>query len=100
MPETMEPSVTSSVTHPRHTARYWSSGHVSGHKRTSRSSAITQLNRGRSSQSLDAQEPQNGARDDGTIGGIVRYALTPHGSILVTWTMYLDTHPGHRAQVS
>jgi hypothetical protein len=28
---------------------------------------------GRSSQSLDAQEPQDGARDDGTIGGIVRH---------------------------
>ena len=55
------------VTHPRRTARYWSLGHALGHKWTSRSSAITQLNRGRSSQSLDAQEPQDGARDDGTI---------------------------------
>ena len=59
---------------------------VLGHKWTSRSSVITQLNRGRSSQSLDAQEPQNGARDDGTTGGIVRRAPTPHGSILVAWT--------------
>ena len=72
MPETIPPTVALSVTHPRRTARYWSSGHVSGHKRTSRSSVITQLNRGRSSQSLDSQEPQDGARDDGTIGGIVR----------------------------
>ena len=80
-------------------ARYWSPRHVSGHKRTSRSSVITQLNRGRSSQSLDAQEPQDGARDDETIGGIVRHEPTPHGSILVTWTMYLDTS-GHRAEVS
>ena len=44
---------------------------MSAHKWASRSSVITQLNRGRSSQSLDAQEPQNGARDDGTVCGIV-----------------------------
>ena len=61
-------------------------GHVSGHKWASRSSVITQLNRRRSSQSLDVQEPHDGARDGGTVCGIVRHAPTPHGSILVTWT--------------
>ena len=35
---------------------------------------------------MDAQEPQDGARDDETIGGIVRHETTRHGSILVTWT--------------
>ena len=64
---------------------------MSGHKWASRSSVITHLNRRRSSQSLDVQEPHDGARDDGTVCGIVRLAPTPHGSILVTWTMYLDT---------
>ena len=37
-----------------------------------RSSAIAQINRGRSSQSLDVHGPQDGGRDDGTVGGIVR----------------------------
>ena len=60
------------VTHPRRTARYWSLGHVLGHKWTSRLSVITHLNRGRSSQSLDVQEPEDGARDDATDDGIVR----------------------------
>jgi len=60
------------VTHPRHMARYWSLGQVLGHKWTSRSSAITHLSRGRSSRSLDVQEPQDDARDHGTVGGIVR----------------------------
>ena len=67
-------------------ARYWSPSHVSGHKRTSRSSDITQLNRGRSSQSSGAQKPEDGARDDATDGDIVRHAPTPHGSILVKRT--------------
>ena len=64
---------------------------MSAHKWASRSSVITHLNRRRSSQSLDVQEPHDAARDDGTVCGIVRLAPTIHGSILVTWTMYLDT---------
>ena len=62
-------------------------GHVSGHKWASRSSVITQLNRGRSSQSLDAQEPQDGARDDGTIHLLKRIRRGEEG---------LDTLGGHR----
>ena len=67
---------------------------VLGQKWTSRSSAITQLNRGRSSQSLDNQEPQGGARDDGTIHLLKRIRRGGRRARYMSWTSrwtHLDT---------